>query len=312
MNRQDYLDSLVTLAATLDVQAQSEDLLRRRQTYLGQLVALAKDLAAQHGPVPASPANTEIFERVIMASPKDILWRVAGASVERRKALPSARRAMLGVLETRPDLLGPLGQAHVEVVHSALVAHFLDPRKSGDVGTACRAAFGTFLIHPTSEEEEGAIPEALNFVGAEVRTERHLGKHGRVDISIESPRAVVLIEVKVDAAEGLQQVPDYAAALGELCAQGAREGILVFLTQDPEQRPSVKQAARHIIFRDLLRLWLPVAISGRTSEHMYLSMYLKTVAVHLYGLAEADTFDYWSLRTQRNALRFLESEVEST
>jgi hypothetical protein len=41
-------------------------------------------------------------------------------------------------------------------------------------------------------------------------------------------------------------------------------------------------------------------------------MYLKTMAVHLYGLAEADAFDYWSLRTQRNALRFLESEVEST
>jgi hypothetical protein len=36
----------------------------------------------------------------------------------------------------------------------------------------------------------------------------------------------------------------------------------------------------------------------------------KTIALHLCGLAEADAFDYWSLRTQRKALRFLETEVE--
>ena len=312
MNSQDYLNALVALAATLDAQAQPEYSPHGRQAYLEQLVAITKEMGAQHGPPPAAAPNTELFERVIMTSPKDILWRIAGATVERRRALPTARRAMLGVLEMRPDLLGPLGQARVETVHSALVAHFLDRRKSGDVGVACRAAFGTLLMNPTMEEEEVAVPECLDFAAAEVRTERHLGKYGRVDISIESPRTVVLIEVKVDAAEGDQQLPDYATALDELCSQGSREGILVFLTQDPEQHPNAKQAARHIVFRDLLKAWLPVAISGRTSEHVYLSMYLKTVAFHLYSLAEADAFDYWSLRTQRSALQFLEAEVEST
>lgn len=309
MTRQEYLDQVVALA-----QAMQTDPLpsaQQRQLYLDQIVTFATDIAAQRRLGGLTTPNIELFSRAIMSNSRDILWRLAGATIERRRSLTSSRRAMLGVLEMSPDLLGPLGQPRIETAHSSLLTHFLDPGTAGEVGLACRDAFVALLQNPTTEDEESVVPEKLTLGGATIRAERHLGQYGRVDISIESDRFVLLIEVKVDASERDQQLSDYASALKSLCAQGGRDGLLVFLTADPKQKPSTKAAIRHITFRDILMIWLPVAVAGRTSEHVYLSLYLKTIARHLYNLAEADSFDDWSLRTQRAALSFLETELES-
>jgi len=308
MTRQEYLDQLVALAQAMRTDPSPDA--QERQFYLDQIVTFARDIAAERRLGGLTTANIELFSRAIMSSSKDILWRLAGATVERRRSLTTSRRAMLGVLEMSPDLLGPLGDSRVETAHSSLLTHFLDPQSAGDVGLACRDAFVTLLRNPSKEDEESVVPEDLSFRGAVIQSERHLAQYGRVDISIESEQFVLLIEVKIDASERDQQLSDYASALKELCADRGRDGLLVFLTADPKQKPGTKATVRHITFRDVLISWLPVAVAGRTAEHMYLSLYLKTIAHHLYKLAEADNLDDWSLRTQRAALSFLETELE--
>lgn len=312
MDRKQYIEQLVTLGTALTHQPTADG--QQRRAYIDRIVAFGCSLSAQ-GATPAATlpsAGLADFRRLIMSDPHDLLWRIAGATSQRRRSLTPTTRAMLGVLEATPDLLGPLEQARDETAHSKLLAHFLNPRSSGDVGAACLRAFLDVLVNPADEDVAVAFPDKVDLQDAEVRTERHLGKYGRVDISLESANALVFVEVKVGALEGSRQLAGYAKALEELCAARNRQALLVFLTEDPEQAPSIKHAVRHITFRHILKAWLPIAISGRSFEHLYLSLYLKTIAAHLYTLAGADVFDCWPLAMQRRALQFLETEIAST
>jgi hypothetical protein len=150
------------------------------------------------------------------------------------------------------------------------------------------------------------LPDPLDLSGAVITTERSLGQYGRVDVSIDGPKAIVFIEVKIDAAEGNQQLSRYGKALAQLV--GERVSLLVFLTFD--EKKIAAGGHRQITFRNLLRVWLPIAASSRSQNAAYLSMYLKTIA-QLYGVAASGEFDRWPLHTQRAALAFIERELET-
>ena len=52
--------------------------------------------------------GADAFRRVLMPNVRDIMWRVAGATLEHRRQLGPESRDALRVLEVSPDLLGPL------------------------------------------------------------------------------------------------------------------------------------------------------------------------------------------------------------
>ncbi len=62
-------------------------------------------------------------------------------------------------------------------------------------------------------------------------------------MSIDGPKALVFIEVKVDADEGPQQLDRYAKALDELA--GDRDSMLVFLTSDRQVTPFESRLPRN-------------------------------------------------------------------
>jgi hypothetical protein len=309
MTRSEYLERLLALGAGLRARPTQDA--QARQQYISRLVEWGRSLTTQAEPVPATEQLAN-FCRLVMPNRQEILWRVTGATAQRRRALSAQGRTMLNALETCPDLLGTLERARDEVTHTKILAHFLDPSRSGGVGSACVKAFVDLILTSGSEEDMPALPDGLNLKDLNIRTERHLGKYGRVDLSLDSLQALVLVEVKIDALERPGQLSDYASALDELYLSQKRHTMLIFLTRTPDQAPSIKRSAVHITFRDVLTAWLSVAISGRTEDHIFLSMYLKTIACHLYGLMAAGSFESWPLATQRRALQFLESEVTYT
>ena len=306
MDRGEYIEALTRLAGALGPQRPPGD--AERTAYISKLVGLAAKLKTADDAEDDSALTA--FRTVLKPNARDIMWRVAGATLERRRSLPSTSRQALHVLEVAPDLLGPLGCARTEVAHSGALAFFLDPTAAGDLGTACLEAFVGLVVAPTtSAEGSDDLPDTLDLTGAKVTAERGLGRHGRVDVSIEAPKALVFIEVKVGASEGPDQLARYGKALDEL--SGDRDTLLVFLTLDEEATTSTTRAYRHITFRDVLRTWLPIAASSHSEGVAYLSMYLKTIAQHLEQLAGAGEFDRWNLHTQRAALEFIKREFEA-
>ena len=132
--------------------------------------------------------------------------------------------------------------------------------------------------------------------------------YGRVDVSIDAPKSLIFVEVKVDAAEGPSQLARYNKALAQL-AMG-RETLLVFLTADDEQTGAGSNH-RHVTFTDVLRAWLP---SPREPRKLRAPTWLCTsrpIARHLHRLADDGDFDAWRLPTQRAALAFIERELET-
>jgi PD-(D/E)XK nuclease superfamily len=302
MDRAAYLAALRGFADRLGEPKAEPD--PERAAYVARLVALAAKL--QESSEQQLDDGSDAFRRILRPNVRDIMWRVAGATLERRRRLAPEARDSLRVLETSPDLLGPLAYSRTEVAHSRALCFLLDPSRSGELGHECLRAFVELVMDARNDND--AEDQDADVSGSTVEAERAIHPWGRVDISIESPSSLIFVEVKVDAEERPNQLLDYSRALAH-CA-GTRQAILVFLTAN-EQQAGVGTKHRHVTFRDLLRAWLPIAARTRRPEGTYLAMYLKTIARHLERLADEGEFDHWRLRTQRAALAFIEKEVET-
>jgi hypothetical protein len=301
VERGDYLGALVRFGTRLEPAKTASD--EGRAQYLGRVVGFGAKLKTEERD--AAEAGVEAFRRVLGPRAQDILWRVAGATLDRRRQLSPASRDALRVMEVEPDLLGPLGDARTEVAHSSALAFFLDPTRSGGVGGACLASFVELVARVGGADAEEELPDLTD---ARVTSERVLGRWGRVDVSIDGPNALIFVEVKVDAGEGPEQLSRYAKAMAELA--GERESLLVFLTDDVGQAGN-GDGHRHVTFSDVLAAWLPIAATTRSPEATYLAMYLKTIARHLRHVAGRGAFDQWDLHTQRAALEFIQRESET-
>jgi hypothetical protein len=301
MDRAGYLEALRAFAGPLREPTVAPD--PERDAYVARIVAMGSKLRASEGN--EENDGVEAFRHVLMPNVRDIMWRVAGATLERRRQLGPESRDALRVLEVSPDLLGPLAYARTEVAHSRALSFFLDPAQSGDVGRECLAAFVELVARVGDRDADDEAPDVT---GAHVMAERVVAPYGRVDVSIDAPKSLIFVEVKVDAAEGPSQLARYNKALAQL-AMG-REALLVFLTADDEQTGAGSDH-RHVTFADVLRAWLPIAARTKKAQGTYLAMYLKTIARHLHRLADDGEFDAWRLPTQRAALAFIERELET-
>lgn len=260
-----------------------------------------KMLAAKAALLPRDGAQADAeldgFRQLIMARPDDLRRKLLGTNALRRRTLSTRQRDLLDALDVEPDLLGPIGELRYEPTHTRLVEYFLRQSRDGLLpGHLLRA----FLVLVDAPPE--LVPDDLT--NTTIRRER-FSKEGRVDLWLEMPKLVVLVEMKVDAAEGKGQLSGYQKALD--AARGTKAGILAYMTLPNAPTADTKVPHVHFTLYDLLRMWIPYADSGRGLP-AYLGRYLKSVA-QLLRCAGAGRFDYWSVKQQRAALDLVYSAV---
>lgn len=307
MSQQAYVDAMVAYGGALLAPPPGKTgtpvANDERARWLDRMVDYGRQLRASAVAAPTgrtSSRGLNDFRRLFMQEPDWLRRRLRDSLAERRAALSVEAERWLGVLETTPDLLAPMDFIRYEPIHTRLVAWCLRPGSlpGGLADSLLRALLSRLAA--TSTADLPAADEPLGQVT--VVPEKTLGDLGRADIWIEMPDVVIVIEAKVDAKERDGQVSDYRLAVERYAGQ--KQALPVFLSV-PGDRSETDPDATPLAFRDLLELWLPIAVSGDTHEHRYLRHYLATIARHMYGLAGDGPYDNWAPNERRLALNFL-------
>ena len=127
----------------------------------------------------------------------------------------------------RFNLFEALGLVRNEQYQSRFLAFLLDPTESHDQGDLFLRTFLEQIQLPAG------LPQRLD--GTVVKLESVVATYGRVDIVITLPdRRIIVIENKVDASEGEEQIARYQAWLRRKPQPTHGQHLLVFLT--PEGR----------------------------------------------------------------------------
>jgi hypothetical protein len=237
-----------------------------------------------------------------MTDPDGVRRRLLGHNALRRRKLGREARMAIEAMSVEPDLLGPIGELRYEPAHTQVLAHLMDPRRSPVVGPPLLRAF-LELARLRPEH----VPDAMSGANVQVQAECWLAGQGRVDIRIDLPEALVLVEVKVDAEEGAEQLKRYHDALS--ATRGSRDGYLVFLTLPEGAAAASAVPHEHIDFAALLRAWLPFA-SPSGQEAGFLARYMKSVAM-LCGFCGQGHFEDWGFSLHSAALGLAESLLAS-
>ncbi|USI79077.1 PD-(D/E)XK nuclease family protein [Sphingopyxis sp. USTB-05] len=159
---------------------------------------------------------------------------------------------------SRGVFLNPWSMVRVdrlEVINSAVLTQFWDPRRSGSRAAAFLNAFfrrierGRDCHLPSKSELDMGYA-----ITAEANPMAELSD--RLDILIETKTQIVGIEIKIDAGEGVEQLARYRAALGRLAAisPGKQGWSLIYLTRTgadpgevvPASWRDISVSARHI------------------------------------------------------------------
>ena len=140
----------------------------------------------------------------------------------------------LAQARSRGTFLNPWQMAQLdrqEVANSAVLAQLWDARRTGSRAIEFLDAF----FRKVGSTQQHALPSIQDLqAGYRIQAEVNpLGElSDRIDILIESKAWVVGIEIKIDAAEGFEQLPRYRQALERLASSGTedRRWTLVYLT----------------------------------------------------------------------------------
>ncbi len=259
-----------------------------------------RELARRAASLPSQPIldateKLNSFRRLFIERPDEFRRRMRDANNRTRSALSPRERVALGALDALPDLLGPQEDLHHEPTHSRLIAFFMNPSQSPEVGLSLLRAFLKLvgcteaLLDPADLRSASVTPESLV-------------EKGRVDIRIATPGLLAYVEVKVHASEGPDQLSRYRSDLEN--KHGTRTPLLVYLTLSDAEAPSSELACEHVTLGDLLRVWLPFAADG-IGPPGYLARYLKSVAL-LLGAGGHGAWDRWTFSEQRKALRLFD------
>jgi hypothetical protein len=175
-------------------------------------------------------------------------------------------------LHGRSDYLGILGQERSELGHSAMIAWLLDP--------CGRHGLGSRLLERVVRLVHGGRlplrPEAL--ATARSRCEVAVGE-GRLDIVVDAPGVLLVIENKVDV-DGREAPGQCDAHFDELCGSDAR---FVLLSPDgraaASDREDVRSAFRPLTYRALARLLREALLhsSKRADARRVAEDYLRTL-----------------------------------
>lgn len=226
------------------------------------------------------------------------------------EALPDNRAKVVEVLSRYPDLLTPINEHRSETCHTRALSYFLGQRFPH--AQDCAAAIMRVALnrHPPAEHRLDA---------KQTKAELYVPDVGRLDVFFRYGPWHVVIEAKIDAAEGEGQREKYADWLDRI---GGKRGLLIYLTPEDRQEPQANTSAaspkiakvtyRELTFTQLLREWLFVAARQVDPLAEYLGAYLKSVAMHLCGkpLAEHGNFGDWSVATRLALVDLLKSQSE--
>lgn len=289
---------------------------------LGYLRTLT-DLVLQQGKdAPPDKDWLQVFRDRIIKHPEQLRHELLGiTAADKRRMVAEApeRGPQLDILGLDPDLLGPAGKLSSETAHTQTLAWAMAPERHQLFPELLQAfvalAASGAQVEPTDASERhrniGALAAASS-EGAIVRAERVFPEWGRVDLSIELPGVLLLVEAKLEATERPAQLSDYQkAAIKEAELSGAVP-VVAFLNLDPDDRPSTATPSEagkcpvvHITFPDLLRVWLPIVARYPGPDARYLALYLASLA-RICEVGDRGSFDDWSFRQRRKALRFIE------
>lgn len=123
-----------------------------------------------------------------------------------------------------------------EVRNARVLAALFDPNQSGNRAAAFLSAF----VDRVCGGDRASLPTADELKAAySVQTEAcPLGAaDSRVDLSIEGETFILLIEVKIDAGEGAEQLARYAQVLASKAATLNKRAALVYLSPLPAKAP---------------------------------------------------------------------------
>lgn len=263
-----------------------------RVEFLKQLAVKTEGLPIEEAPT--SP-DLNAFRRLIMDRPDDLRRKLLGANALRRRTLSPEQRRLLDNLDVEPDLLAPIDELRYEPTHTRLVEYFLSMGREARLPQKLVRDFLELVQAPPE-----LIPDDLS--QGTMRRER-FSTEGRVDLWLEFPKLVVLVEMKVDAVESEGQLSRYRKALDEV--RGDRVGILAYMTLPDAPRSDTKVPHVHFTLHDLLRAWIPYADTGHGLAG-YLGRYLKSIA-QLVERAGPGRFDDWTVRQQRAAIELFKT-----
>lgn len=246
---------------------------------LSALVALGRSLLVEDPPFADRAALARFLADVAphVDSRLRDLRQDALAVVDR--ATPAQRagiRRVAGAL----DLLGPLNVARDEVIHSRVVANILAPRRAPGLGALPLRALFAHISALKDASVDDVTVEAEPWI--EVRRKDANASRRRPDILVTTRSHLVLIEMKVDSDEQPRQLRDYRDWLTKKARRDDRVGVLVYLTPpDHAGSRSLQTGFVRFTFQDLFDAWLPIALSDTTDAHVFLQLYLGTVAQHI-------------------------------
>ncbi len=316
MTRLAYIEKLAELAGTRAPTHQAD------VGTLGYLNALTELVLQRAKDAPPERDWLQVFRDRIIRHPDQLRHELLGITATHKRRMVSEvpeRGSQLEILGLHPDLLAPAGKLYSETAHTQTLAWAMAPGRHNLFPTLLRAfvelsASGK-QVEPTDDSERHAHIEALfraSLEGASVQAERVFPGRGRVDLSIQLPEVLLLVEAKVEAMERNAQLSDYQAAAIEQAEATDSVPVVAFLNLDPESKPSTashrladKCPVVHITFPDLLRVWLPVVARHPGPDARYLALYLASLA-RICEVGDRGSFDDWSFRQRRKALRFIE------
>lgn len=165
--------------------------------------------------------------------------------------------------------------------HSAMIAELLNPR--GSHGKGAR-----FLEHLLSDM---GVEYSCSLKGAEVRKEQSFAvDQGRVDIVVHLRDQVILIENKIDAQDGYQQLKKYADAGKE----SGKLWYLWYLTKDGRDAEEFSHQGveyRRVSYREHILNWLEqcITLSADTPALQHALIQYRNLVQKITGISMTNT-----------------------
>jgi hypothetical protein len=172
-----------------------------------------------------------------------------------------------------------LGVETKEIRHSALITSLLDPNGCHGQGNLFLRAFLETLANCESERK-ARFPKTDADAGWRVSKEKRTADGHYLDVVLECEQALIIIENKVGAPDGHEQVKVYGAWLERHSRRREKEKALLYLT--PEGRKSESAGDQdyfRISYHSQIRSWLKRCIGDVEAARVrdVLEQYLTTV-----------------------------------
>lgn len=206
---------------------------------------MGREISPRNSLLPAMPrSNTHEPLLAAYAQTRQTRRRSYEAVLDAATVILEQHRAERARRPPSFNIFYALGHAYREVAtHSALLAHLLDPRGGHSQGTLFLSGFLTAV-------RSAALSQGLSIPIAEIRhpdnwsCQREVALPdglGQADLVLRGPELIMVIENKIHAGEGSQQIPRYWS-YAQREAGRDRTPVLVYLT--PDGRPTRSDCSR--------------------------------------------------------------------